>query len=210
MAEVPNSYFVVQNRIPKIMEAIRTAGIPTKFTSSFLESLGFKSTNDRPIIAILKSMGFLDQNGIPTQIYRSYKDSAQSKKILALGIKEAYEGIFSVHEKANTLSIQELKGKFASVTGKSDSVVEKMAQTFKAFCNLADFSGTEDIKVRDEEVKQAIEANVSTEEDIDINSASTNTPPKAQFHYNIQIHLPVTRDISVYNAIFKSLKDHLF
>jgi hypothetical protein len=29
-------------------------------------------------------------------------------------------------------------------------------------------------------------------------------------HYNIQIHLPATKDIEVFNAIFKSLKEHLF
>jgi hypothetical protein len=28
-------------------------------------------------------------------------------------------------------------------------------------------------------------------------------------HYNIQIHLPATKDIEVYNAIFKSVKEHL-
>jgi hypothetical protein len=28
-------------------------------------------------------------------------------------------------------------------------------------------------------------------------------------HYNIQIHLPATKDIEVFNAIFKSLKEHL-
>jgi hypothetical protein len=28
-------------------------------------------------------------------------------------------------------------------------------------------------------------------------------------HYNIQIHLPPTKDIEVFNAIFKSLKEHL-
>jgi acetoin utilization deacetylase AcuC-like enzyme len=28
-------------------------------------------------------------------------------------------------------------------------------------------------------------------------------------HYNIQIHLPATKDAEVYNAIFKSLKEHL-
>lgn len=33
--------------------------------------------------------------------------------------------------------------------------------------------------------------------------------PNLGFHYNIQIHLPATTDISVYNAIFKSLKDNL-
>lgn len=29
-------------------------------------------------------------------------------------------------------------------------------------------------------------------------------------HYNIQIHLPATKDVEVYNAIFKSLREHLF
>jgi hypothetical protein len=29
-------------------------------------------------------------------------------------------------------------------------------------------------------------------------------------HYNIQIHLPATKDVEVYNAIFKSLRDHLY
>jgi hypothetical protein len=33
--------------------------------------------------------------------------------------------------------------------------------------------------------------------------------PRAGLHYNIQIHLPATKDVEVYNAIFKSLKDHL-
>jgi hypothetical protein len=31
----------------------------------------------------------------------------------------------------------------------------------------------------------------------------------ASLHYNIQIHLPATKDIEVLNAIFKSLKEHL-
>jgi hypothetical protein len=30
-----------------------------------------------------------------------------------------------------------------------------------------------------------------------------------KFHYNIQIHLPATSDVGVYNAIFKSLKENL-
>ena len=29
-------------------------------------------------------------------------------------------------------------------------------------------------------------------------------------HYNIQIHLPPTKDVEIYNAIFKSMKEHLF
>ena len=33
---------------------------------------------------------------------------------------------------------------------------------------------------------------------------------KLQLHYDIQIHLPETRDEAVYDAIFSSLKKHLF
>jgi hypothetical protein len=29
-------------------------------------------------------------------------------------------------------------------------------------------------------------------------------------HYNIQIHLPATKDVEVFNAIFRSLREHLF
>jgi hypothetical protein len=39
----------------------------------------------------------------------------------------------------------------------------------------------------------------------------TTTPLHAPpaLHYNIQIHLPATKDVEVFNVIFKSLKEHL-
>ena len=33
--------------------------------------------------------------------------------------------------------------------------------------------------------------------------------PFAGLRYNIKVHLPATKDVEVYNAIFKSLKEHL-
>jgi hypothetical protein len=44
---------------------------------------------------------------------------------------------------------------------------------------------------------------------------NSNGHPNSNFgsaglHYNIQIHLPATKDTEVYDAIFKSLKEHLF
>ena len=33
--------------------------------------------------------------------------------------------------------------------------------------------------------------------------------PFAGLRYNIEVHLPATKDVEVYNAIFKSLKEHL-
>lgn len=202
---VPTSYFVVQNKVSSIMKSIQKAGVPDKFNIAFLESLGYKSTNDRAIIAVLKSLNFLDSNGIPTENYKQYKNPSNADKILAQQLKEAYTDIFLANEDAQDLSAEDLKGIFATVSGKSDSVALKMAQTFKSFCSIADFESN-GIDVQKEAVKETIKENVINIPTKPIDAKSDKSP---QFHYNIQIHLPATRDITVYNAIFKSLKEHL-
>ena len=72
--------------------------------------------------------------------------------------------------------------------------------TFKTLCGLAMFDGAQTTSVsivKDENPQE-------TTSSIPVVAPRTN-----EFHYNIQIHLPATNDISVYNAIFKSLKDNL-
>ena len=155
---LPSSYFVVQNKISNIMKSLQKAGVPEKFTLSFLESLGYKSTNDRPIIAMLKSLGFLDQNGIPTDVYRAYKNTNNSETILGQKLKETYKEIFLADEKAQDLGVEKLKGIFASVTGKGDSVALKMAQTFKSFCSISNLEDINSINIEEEKVKEAIKA----------------------------------------------------
>lgn len=93
-----------------------------------------------------------------------------------------------------------MKGAISRVTGKDADGVGRIYNTFKALCNIATF-----------DVVQTSSA--SEEKDNTIQMPKGTTPvevPRAnEFHYNIQIHLPATNDISVYNAIFKSLKDNL-
>ncbi|MFO0780850.1 MAG: DUF5343 domain-containing protein [Candidatus Gracilibacteria bacterium] len=204
MSKVPTSYFVVQSKLKPIMEAVQKAGVPEKFTLAFLNSLGFKSTNDRPIVAVLKSLGFLNQSGAPSQAYRDYKDPAKAKKVMGERVRATYSDVFLANEQAHTLSAEALKGIFATLSGKSESVATKMAGTFKALCTLSDFSQVNvSSETPDEEVGVEVKPDLALPKAPKVNSGSY------EFHYNIQIHLPVTRDISVYNAIFKSLKDHL-
>lgn len=206
MSKVPTSYFVVQSKLKPIMEGIQKAGVPDKFTLAFLNSLGFKSTNDRPIVAVLKSLGFLNQAGAPTQAYRDYKDSAKAKKVMAERVKATYADVFLANESANTLTQDQLKGIFASLSGKSESVAIKMAGTFKTLCSLSDFSL---VSNKAESMESESDEEPAATPSIESPGLPKNSSKTAEFHYNIQIHLPITRDISVYNAIFKSLKDHL-
>jgi hypothetical protein len=84
-------------------------------------------------------MRFLDESGAPTDRYRRFRDGSQSGAVLAEGLADAYRDVFSINERAHTLSASELKGIFARLTGKQEGVVEKMATTFRAFAARADF-----------------------------------------------------------------------
>jgi hypothetical protein len=197
---ISESYVNVASRIPTILEAVQKAGVPSRFTIEFLRSLGFKSTNDRAIISVLKGIGFLDASGTPTDRYRAYKNKSDGGKVLAAALRESYEDIFLADEDADKATTQKIAGIFATRTGKGDAVTRKQAATFKALTTLADFS--DDGEIQSPPVLDKI---LSPENPL---------KPKAQingtdFHYNIQIHLPATKDISIYNAIFKSLREYL-
>jgi hypothetical protein len=77
-----------------------------------------------------------------------------------------------------------------------------MTKTFLGLLALADLSSTgvpEPSKTLEKDEAKRVEP----------------TPPHLPsdnafgLHYNIQLHLPATKDVEVYNAIFKSLREHL-
>jgi len=194
--------------LTKVLESIKTAGVPERVSFEFLKTLGFKSSNDRTLVAVLKGIGFLDPNGKPTETYKAYR-SYDSKKVLASAIRHAYADIFLAHTAANTLPLDKIKGIIASKTTKADASVERIARTFQTLSKAADFTDNET-------TTPAMAADTQTSPPIakPEQPASTGTVPSIpvktpSFHYNIEIHLPTTTDITVYNAIFKSLRDNL-
>lgn len=96
----------------------------------------------------------------------------------------------------------------------SENVFGLMAKTFKALAELADWSSSTvpppaaqppDAAVvahEDDPGKQLPAKHVAERE------SSTRLRLK-ELHYNIQIVLPETRDVAVFDAIFESLKKHL-
>src|SRR3989344_7005837 len=152
---ISEAYLMATKRLPDMMSAIQDAGVPTRFTNEFLKSLGFKSTNDRAFISVLKGISFLDDSGSPTEKYKSYKNKSEAKGVLGQALKLSYEDLFLANEKANDISIEKLKGIFATKTGKGDSVVQQIAATFKALTSIAEFGNTSQKQIS------------KTEEDVD-------------------------------------------
>jgi len=205
---ITNSYLTSTKNLESIINSVINAKAPERFTNKFLEDLGYKSSNDRLIIGMFKALGLLDDNGQPLQRYYEFLDQTQTGKIIALGIQEAYEDISNLRKDAQNLTNDEVKNKLKTITQgqKSDKILGLMAMTFRAFCDLADW----DAAIKEEPEKTETTLIVSKNDNIQ--EAKTKTIPantEMNLHYNIQIHLPETTNMAVYDAIFQSLKKHL-
>lgn len=205
-------YLITTKNVEAFFNALTNADPPPKFLQKFLEQLEFKSTNDRLFIGVLKGLKFIDDAGIPQERYYKFIDQTESKKVLAEAIKEAYSDLFAINKKANEFSPAEVKNKLKTIYQgkKSDNVLDLMSKTFKALCEYADWSGVVVPKKEDSEKKDppAKPEDKDDKGDKDDKDDKHRKPKAPELHYNIQIHLPESRDPSVYDAIFKSLKEH--
>lgn len=209
---LPEQYLITTKNLSTFFNSLINAQPPAKFTNRFLEQLEFKSTNDRLFIGVLKALGFIDANGIPQDRYYKFIDQTQSKTVLAEAIKDAYSDLFAVNLKANEMGVSDVKNKLKTLFqgSKTDNVLGLMANTFHALCAYADFA-----KPSTSKELVTVTVTESEKEDIKEEKVVPDTHElikktiTTEMHYNIQIHLPETRDATVYDAIFKSLKEHL-
>ncbi len=210
---LPDSYTQKPGAIPAYFDAILNAEAPERFTNKFLVNLEFKSTNDRLFIGILKDLGFLDTDGVPKERYYQFHDRTQSRTVLAEAIRETYSDLFEVNKKANTLSTDDVKNKLRTLYAgsKSDNVISKISSTFTNLCEYADFSSVIKKKVeeRDTDTQKSNKTSPESARETDINTNENRITPLNSLQYHINIVLPESRDQAVYDAIFKSLRDHL-
>jgi len=210
---LPDSYTLKPNAIPGYFEAMLDAEAPERFTQSFLENLEFKSTNDRLLIKILKELGFLDADGVPTDRYYEFLDRSRSAKVVADGIREAYSDLFAVNTKAHELPVTEVKNKLRTLYKgtKTDSTIDRIASTFVALCEYADFSGParSNVEPANTDDEPADGQSVADTNAVDAPAGANKALRVGALQYHINIVLPESRDQAVYDAIFKSLTDHL-
>ena len=210
---LPDSYTQKPGAIPAYFDAVLDAQPPERFSIKFLENLGFTSTNDRLFIGILKELGFLNADGVPQQRYFDFMDRSQSRQVVAAGIRDAYGDLFAVNTKANELSATDVKNKLRTLYAgkKTDNVIDRVAKTFSALCEYADFSQpaaspAPPPKEGGEPDKKEAPHQKRPEAGIQLVGQAISLD---SLQYHINIVLPETRDQAVYDAIFRSLRDHL-
>jgi hypothetical protein len=152
---------------------------------------------------------------VPQQLYFDFLDRPQSKVVLAEAIRNAFSDLFAINTKAQEYTVNQAKNKLRTLFAgkKTDLVIKNIAKTFKTLCDYADFSTSRPAPPKtsgDDEKKK------EEEEETPTGKTPTGKPllPRkevdiAALQYNVNIVLPETRDQAVYDALFRSLRDHL-
>jgi hypothetical protein len=191
-----NSYKNVGTLFTKIAAAKR----PDVFNHAFLrDTLGLKSSQDRPLVAFLRTLGFIDAAGKPTADYDALKNPEKAAYAVGESVRRAYAPLFQANEGAHDLGSEQLRGLIAQVAGTDESMTKRIGYTLGALLKVAKF-GTTPAPGQPGPEAPAAELETST------GGAGSLRP---EFHYNIQIHLPSNDTEQTYISIFNAIR-HVF
>jgi len=138
-------------------------------------------------------------------------DRSQSAQVLALAVKNAYKPVFTIKAHPSKTDKAAIEGKFKTTFNSTDAVAQNRANTFFSLLDLCDQDTLKTGSAIVAKPAKGPEAAQDEQPPVISSSRTANVTTNAGLglHYNIQIHLPPTKDIEVYNAIFKSIKEHL-
>jgi hypothetical protein len=206
MSDYP--YTNVPSNLKKLLLTIQTAGVPQKLSYKTLESFGFKSTNDRANIKILKFINFVSEDGVPSENWKTFRNKQTGPSVLGKAIQSGYSDLFSTYPDAHSRDSATIRNFFSAHTNVGERALSSMVTTFKTLCELGEFNQSEG---KHDEVG-AISNKQIEDASEPVKNIPLLIPSKGQglsLNINIELHLPATQDGEIYDKLFESLKKHL-
>ena len=206
MADNSVPYLMAYGNITRVLERIQEAQVPPRFSQDFLDTtLRLSGGGARPLIPFLKRTGFLAGDGTPTDRYRRFRNKSNSGAAAAEALKMGYAPLYAVNEYLHDASDAAFKGVIVQVTGSepNSSTVGAIVGSFKALKAFAKFdaeTAADAAPAQDDVAPTAIR---------EPSVAATASDVAIRLGYTINLNLPATTDIAVFDAIFKSLRENL-
>lgn len=199
MAEFP--YHQKTAKVRDFLTKIQTVGVPEKVTHKYIVSIGFKSSNDRSNIPrILRFLGLTDSSNVPTERWETCADPEKARTELASAIRKGYWELFQTYPDAQRIDRGALMDFFKSRTDLAESTVTLVVRTFSTLCELADFGPSPE--------PPPPEPPPGPSPDKLVHKAVAGAGG-ITINLNIQLTLPDTKDETLYDRFFESLKKHL-
>ncbi len=196
--------------VTKIFDKIISASQPERFTQDFLKTkLGFDSGSSRPFIPLLKRLGFVSTDGTPTPLYSKFRNKEERGKAMAQAIRHGYKEVFERNEYAHDLAKDKFKNLIIEITGLEpvDTMVAATVGTFFALKSYAQFDNED--SAQDENKKNNVVVLENNGDDRPPPLPPRQPAAGLNLSYTINLNLPETSDVEVFNAIFRSLKENL-
>lgn len=184
----------VPNSLRKFLKGVPDRNVPPKVTTQYLKSITLKSSNDRSIIPVLKYIGLLDPTGVPSESYRRFRNKSEGPLELAQQIRKAYKQLFDTYDNAHTQQDDQLRDFFRANTDVGDRAINLIVATFKTLCEFADFGAG-----------APATGNKDGRGDTKVSPPGAPASQPPEIHINLQVHLPVSDDTSVYDSIFDAM-----
>jgi hypothetical protein len=199
-------YLASPGSIKKALEKIKVAATPPRVTQDFVATkLQMKGGVGAALIPYLKKIGFVAPDGAPTHIYKRFRNSATAGSAAAEAVKVGYAALGEQNEYFHELDDNGLAALVTQVTGaaQGDNVAKLICSTLKNLKSFADF---------DAESPPSVEQNGEGDSGGDSQGGGRGDGMdrvKLGLSCTINLNLPATSDQAVFNAIFKSIKEHL-
>ena len=199
-------YTTAPGVLKKALELIIPAERPDKFGANYMATiLKLSGGGARAVPPLLKKMQFIGADGTPTLLYSKFKTDGARAQAAYDGLKNAFSELFRRNEYIHKADENSVKDTIVEITGlkKTDNIVRLMYSSFDSIRNFitGDVSAASDgVKTDSRDDNDAVQGRP----DVSVLSGMA-----LGLSYQINIVLPETENVAVFNAIFRSLRDNL-
>lgn len=202
-------YVASPGSIKTALEKIRSAATPERVTKDFVTTvLQIKGGTGGNLPPFLKRIGFVGSDGAPTDLYRRFRNPATGGAAVADAIRLGYKDLLQANEYFYRLSDKDLLALIVQVTGvEADNRAAQL--TLSAIKGLKAFASFDAVEPSGDSAEQppTVEPRPRA---VELPShQGRNGQVGLNLSYTINLNLPATADQAVFNAIFRSLKEHL-
>ena len=183
---------------------MKAAATPPTFNNDFVAAkLQIKGGAGRVLPPFFKRLGLVAETGAPTALYQKLRNPSTAGVAVAQAIRIGYKPLYEVNEYCHAVNDKELKGLILQVTGleEGNRVAELIQSTFARLKKHADFEA--DIEASDEETE------VDGAQESKKKQGGGVGLGELRVGYTINLNLPATPNIEVFDAIFQSLRNNL-
>jgi hypothetical protein len=203
MATLP--YVTATGNIDRALRGVQSAATPERVSQDFVKTiLKIPGGSGNQMTSFLKKIGFVNADGSPSDLYKKFRNTATSGKAAADALRVGYAPLYTRHEYLHKLPDDELRGLIIEETGQGEdsTTVPLILASLKAIKKFAKWS--------EDGAAAELKGDLVPQEPITpVPPTDGSERPGLNLSYTINLNLPATSDVAVFNAIFKSLKENL-